>query len=801
MRFRIYILFILFIFHADAWAQTAHKCSGSIARYSAAGNTRSDTIDILNYHINLDITDVASSSISGFTTVTFTPKLNNVSSINLDLLQLIVDSVTHNNNALTWTYNDTLLQISLPASYSPSDTEQVNVYYHGSPQMDQSGWGGFYFQAGYAFNLGVGFQADPHNYGRVWFPCFDNFVERSSYDFTIRTKAPKTSHCNGALISETLIAPDTLVRHWRLNEEIPTYLACVAVADYVTVNQIHQGLNGPIPIELAAVAADTTNLKNSFIHLPDAIDAYENSFGPYLWNKVGYSLVPFSSGAMEHASNIAYPRLAANGTMALETLMAHELSHHWWGDLATCETAEDMWINEGMATYSEHLFLEHVYGHPTYIQTVKENIEELVHYAHINENGYRAVSGIPHQYTYGDHVYRKGAAVAHTMRGYLGDSLFFAGLKAFLAAHQFTHVNSTDMMNFLTTSTGVNMTDFFDDWVFNGGWPHFYVDSLQVSGSGGSVQAVAYIQQRTKGASDFFSNVPMEITFMDADFNTYTESFVADGQFMIRPFTVPFAPVYHTLNYDNKIAQAVGDEKMWIKGTGMTVLDLSHANLIVNSVTDSIFLRVEHNWVGTDNQGLNPAHIRFSPNHFWRVDGVLKPGFDAGIRFYYDGRLTTSNGGGYFDHDLLGLDEDSVILMYRRKPGENWREHPSYIFNKLGSASTKFGFVETDTLMPGEYAFAYGDRISLGQEEFSPEYKGLKIYPNPTRSELHFLFPDAWINTATVRLFDSKGALVLTKDTVLNGESVDVLSLGPGFYTAKVVSGKQSWTGKVMISR
>ena len=292
-------------------------------------NSRSDTIDVLDYQINLDMTNMSSQLITANCVVTFTPKINGVNNLDLDLQQLNIDSITSNGGLLVYTHNDTLIKITLPATLTTSDTSSVTVYYKGAPQMDPSGWGGFYFSGGYAFNLGVGFQGDPHNYGRMWFPCFDNFVERSTYEFNVITSGGKKAHCNGNLISENIITGDTIVRNWVMNEEIPTYLACVAVADYQTVNMAFNGINGSIPVELVAAQADTTNMKNSFANLNNALDAYEIGYGPYLWSKIGFSLVPFNSGAMEHATNIAYPRIAANGSLANETLMAHEFSHHW----------------------------------------------------------------------------------------------------------------------------------------------------------------------------------------------------------------------------------------------------------------------------------------------------------------------------------------------------------------------------------------------------------------------------------------------------------------------------------------
>ncbi len=228
-----------------------------------ANNSRSDTVDILNYTINLNITDFTTKVISGNTAVKFTPKMNGVSYLNLDLLKMTIDSIKFSGATLVYNYNDTLLRVTLPTTHNIGDTSTATVYYHGVPKTDAL-WGGFYFNGGYAFNLGVGFAADPHCYGRVWFPCFDNFVERSTYKFNITTNGGKVAYCNGTLTKDTTDGSGNRTTTWVMNHEIPSYLANVAVATYTEVRQQYNGINGTIPIVLTALAADTANIKNSF---------------------------------------------------------------------------------------------------------------------------------------------------------------------------------------------------------------------------------------------------------------------------------------------------------------------------------------------------------------------------------------------------------------------------------------------------------------------------------------------------------------------------------------------------------
>ena len=202
---------------------------------------------------------------------------------------------------------------------------------------------------------------------------------------------------------------------------------------------------------------------------------------------------------------------------------------HWWGNLITCRTDEDMWINEGMASYSEHLFLESIYGYNSYINEVKLNHKDVLHHAHINDNGYRSLHGIPHAYTYGDHSYNKGADVAHTLRSYMGDFEFFNSLRSILGAYSFQDIDAYDFRDHINNTSGVNVTQFFDDWIFGAGFPHFSIDSFRVDPTGNDYLVEVYIQQKLKGTNDLFDSVPLEINFVNSDWSEFQDSFIMSG--------------------------------------------------------------------------------------------------------------------------------------------------------------------------------------------------------------------------------------------------------------------------------
>ena len=228
VRFIALAAVFLWLTEVPLLAQKAQTCQhnkrSQLLGYKSAQADilRSDTLDVLHTNVYLDMTQMEASLLMGIASIDVRAKMEDVNSISLDLEGLTVDSVQIDGSTATFTYNSPLLVIDLDVSLQVDDEVEVTVYYQGSPIGDESGWGGFYFQSGYAFNLGVGFAADPHNYGRVWFPCFDNFVERTSFEYHILTDEGKTAYCGGVLESVESVGQDSLLSHWTLEEEIPS---------------------------------------------------------------------------------------------------------------------------------------------------------------------------------------------------------------------------------------------------------------------------------------------------------------------------------------------------------------------------------------------------------------------------------------------------------------------------------------------------------------------------------------------------------------------------------------------------
>lgn len=748
----------------------------------------SDSVDVLNYSINLNMVHLSTHRISGFTTLQITPRTNNLSLIKLDLLELNIDSVYFENNLLTtFTYNDTVIRIHLPYTIHVNDTVLLTVYYHGIPQIDASGWGGFYFSSdsSFAYNLGVGFEAVPHNYGRVWFPCIDDFVDRATYDCLITVKNDKKAICGGTLMSVTDNGNNSSTHHWKIHSPIPTYLASVAVGNYVSVTDTFNGMSGKVPINIYVRPSDTNATKASFINLKQILAIFETRFGPYRWERVGYVGVPFNNGAMEHSTNIAYPLFCLTGTLDYESLYAHELSHQWFGDLVTCSTALDMWINEGWASYCESVYRELLYGTEAYKQNVRENHFNVVQSAHAIDDGYRALYGIPSEYTYSTTVYDKGADVVHTLRNYLGDSVFFSAVKAMMNDFQFRDISSAGMRDYLSTQTGVNMNDFFQAWVFNPGFPHYSVDSFKITQTSPDIRARVWVRQKLNHAPAFANSNRMEITFGKNDWQFFSDTIQFSGEFGSKEFTIPFIPDFVMMDFNEKISDATTDMYKVIKTTGNYDMPLSFIRVDVSSINDSALVRVEHNWVAPDPLKVpNPDILRLSDYHYWKVDGIFPGNFVSKARFKYNRNVSASVGG--IDNMLLPTQNsaDSLLLLYRPDAASDWRiTH----FSRYGATSV--GFLIADTLRKGEYTLAVGTPYYANIGDNNPK-NILNVFPNPSNNSFTFTFDIT--EKASIIISDVSGNEVgmIGIDSNENKAVWNAGKLAPGTYYARLVTAK-----------
>ncbi len=698
-----------------------------------------------------------------------------------------MDSITDGNGQVTFSHVGELLNIELGSAIDPGDTITLTIHYRGTPGLDPSGFGGLYFSGAYTYNLGVAFTSIPHSYGRAWFPCVDNFTERNTYEFEVRTTSPNNAWCNGELVDD-VEANGERTRTWRLDKPIPAYLAAIASAPYTTMQDLFTSINGSeVPVALVALPADTSNMRASFTNLPIAFSCYEDWFGAFYWNKVGYVLTPL--GAMEHTTSIHYPRSIVNGTLTREDVMAHELAHEWFGNVITCERPEEMYINEGFAEYLSYLFLERVYGRQRYMSLMRTNHRNMLLRAHITDEGWWALADVPQEWTYGEHYgehsYNKAAAVIHSMRAYMGDENFSNGLTSFIESHAFSSVNTAQLRDHLTQSTGVDMNDFFTDWILQPGWASFEVDSFNTSVSGNLFPTIVHVQQKMRGPAAFYNNVPIQVSCIAADGLRWDAPSTATvggevSSFIVEP---PFAPAQILLNTDGDLSLAITTDSTTISQSGSTTFNIADLRLTVNSFVEPFQARVEEYWVAADEGSEENFAFVVSPDRWWRVIADIPEGTEIMGRIIYDGRNNSSGMDIGLMQNLSGLifNEDSLVLLYRPDQRSLWSVYPDFSVNVVGNPTDRSGRIEFNGLRQGEYTMGWRKSATGIGENIASE-NGWNLYPNPANDVLQVSWKGKGSKEGSLRLIDMQGRIAMEVPCTGNLTSVDVRSLAEGTY-------------------
>jgi hypothetical protein len=728
-----------------------------------------DDIEVYHHDIHLSVTDFSTKQISGHTTVTVVSAVNGLDSICLYLSKLQIDSI-HLNGVSIQTFihdNDSIIRIGLSSVINIHDTARVTVYYHGQPILDPSGFGGFYFSSDnlYAYNIGVAFSDDPHSYGRAWFPCVDSFTHKSLYDFYITTEAPKYAVCGGTMISKTLnLVNGTYLTHWKISQKTPPYLVSLAISDFIIIESLFPSVCGLIPVQIHVRQPDSLKAEGSFANLVNLLIGFEERFGNYRWDRVGYVGVPFSSGAMEHAMNIAYPRFAINGNLSYESLMAHELAHSWFGNLVTCASAPEMWINEGWARFAEIVYKELLYGPESARSYYRNMHKEVLQKTHISDNGYLPVHGVSHNYTYSSTVYDKGGIVVYGLKNYLGDSVFYQTVRAYTDHFKYSTVTSVELRDFFSQYSGTDLTDYFDTWIFRPGFITMIVDSFKVQQVNPGYNVSVWFNQRLRGTTYPALSSRFEVLFLGAQNQEHVEKVFLTGSSEMKAFSLPFHPVATLIDPKDKTPYATTKDDALIVQAGIRDFSNSLARLnVIQPGADSVRIFLRHHWAGPGGS-VNPQQniYRLSEIRYWEIDGNIPSGAEIELRLQFIRSNT-------FDLTLLPATNsaDSIVLLYRPTAAFDW----SVIsFIKSGSSGT--GYLTTPSLMPGQYAFGIGDPNQSNIPQYEPKtHNIMKVFPNPSNGHFTIEF-DTDCPQPSVRIFNSMGKQIECTRPVLGMNSV-----------------------------
>lgn len=751
---------------------------------ASADHRQQPGFEVIHYQIDLNL-DFQKKQIKGHTTLNLSPTNKTLDTITVSLLNYQIDSIVDKKRRkVDFNYNDTLLTLRPQSTLNKADTSAITIFYQGDPPIDPTGWGGFYFRKGFAFNLGVGFGAKPHNFGRAWFPCLDNFTDRATYDFYIETPANKKAFCNGLLQEVKTTSNGRKRWHWKLEDPIPTYLTSVAAGPYATVKESYKGLADTFPIIYAVKPEDSSALKQGFKPMPKALEVFSHFYGPQPFSRVGYTVIPFRGGAMEHATNIAYPdnQLVGPG-FEDERLWAHELSHHWWGDLTTTHRAEEMWLNEGWATFSEFLFLDHAYGDTAYQSAVRSNHYQVLTQAHVRDGKYRPLVPVPHEVTYGTHSYNKGGDVINTLRHHLGDSLFKKGLRYFLKSKAFQPMTSKGLRDTLEAVTGKPLEAFFRQWVFNPGFPHFNLQNVKVEQQGSGYEISGTIKQQLHEAPKLYKKVQLPVTaYFGSNRAPETKTITVGGAETSFSMMVPDQPSYTVVDPNSTVADAKIIRRRELRATGAYGFNLQGFEVNVDQLsTATLPVMAERHWVGP---AINQTRdYKLSKERYWRLEGEFANNGQIKATFTYD---TTKNADG-----LSPKDPNNLVLMHKTHPDGQWQEYDAYSVSFLGRTAR----FTAKNLKPGEYCLAL-PRQASGQgkvpEPDQAKQEGLSLYPQPADNIVKIELNNDSHGIRSVAVYSIGGKMLLKehKDQFTQKYKLSTSALSSGSYIMHVKDAK-----------
>jgi aminopeptidase N len=483
-----------------------------------------DPVDILHYDIQIEVFR-ATQEIAGTTAVLMTSAGGTVSDIRLDLKQLTADAVYDAGGPLTYYQDADSLFITLSAPLSPGDTTEICIDYSGHPYHEQ--WGGFWFNSMITYHIGVGIYTEGQCMGKCMFPCWDHQNDKASFDFHITCPDTLYAVANGDSAGVDYDG-GLATYHWVFPQQMPTYLATLAVGDYAV---LHDSTDDRIYYYV--YSWDVEDALASFVNVDLMLANLESIYGPYPWD-LKFALVETPKGDMEHTSAIAHVGSAVNGYTNYDWLIAHEMTHHWWGCCVTMSDWQDIWLKEGFAVLGEALWMQ-TYGDWKYREYMVDDI--MLPYLNSGELFPIASPTTPAE-IFGYTTYEKAAAVLHMLRFVLGDETFFPMLNGYFQTYAYGLVSTEDFRDYVEGYIGGDIDWFFDTWVYDWGYPVYDLDYSWTQAGPDWDVSITVDQIQTTGP---VFEMPLEFRIEGAADDT-TVTMWNDLQTQSQVFTVGFEP-------------------------------------------------------------------------------------------------------------------------------------------------------------------------------------------------------------------------------------------------------------------
>lgn len=503
--------------------------------------------DLRYQRLELDL-DPAQQFVSGTVTSHFVPN-QNISSIYFDLSDaLTVSEVKYHGAILPFTQLATKeLKIDFPAVIPSSSLDSLSIKYSGAP--DTGGSAGDAFTVSTQNGTPVLYTLSEPYGAQEWFPTKQSLNDKiEKVDLKINTPSQYNVASNGKLYSETLLPGNRKLTFWQTNYPIPAYLIALGITNYTKLNDTMGSPAFPFVNYLYPSTTSNSTVMSNIEWTKTVMNTFEQYFGPYPYRNEKYGHMQFGwGGGMEHAT------MSSMGSWG-RGIIAHELAHQWFGDKVTCGAWNDIWLNEGFATFGEHLanekllmtnsqFMSYLSSEMNYITSSSGG---SVYVSDTNLGNTGAIFS-------GRLSYSKGGYVVRMIKWILGDDVFYSALKDYHSRPElaYGYAKTADLKNSLLMSTGKDFTEFFNDWIYGQGHPTYQIRWNQTSD-----QMLRFkVSQTTSHSSVNFFEMPLpikvngtggQVAYLVLNHTTKNQNFAEQINFPVS--SVQF-------NYENQILQ------------------------------------------------------------------------------------------------------------------------------------------------------------------------------------------------------------------------------------------------------
>ena len=501
MHKRLLFLLLFFFFSAQISAQECKTKAISPMAYFD-----SSQINLTYLHADWQV-DPKVNYITGAITYYFrTSQLTNKLYFSL-AKNLSVDTILYHQNSIAYSHDYlNKLQIFLPLTIEANQIDSITIRYQGVPS--RSGFGAF-TQSDHGYGPVIWTLSEPFG-AMEWWPSKLSLDDKiDSLDIFIRTPKPYLAAANGLLVASDSIGND-FIYHWKHRYPITSYLVAFAVSNYEQYTDTADLINGPLPILNYVYPQNLINAKIQTKAVIPILKLYEKLVGPYPFakEKYGHAQCGFSGG-MEHQT------MSFMGNFN-RGLIAHELAHQWFGNMVTCAGWEDIWLNEGFATYFAALIND--FG----VDPAQWNLFKTSTISYVTDvsDGSVKVSDTNNVSSiFNERLsYKKGSYLLHMLRGIMGDSLFFSGLRNYLNDQNLQHdyASTGSLAYHLSAVAGKDMQWFFDDWFIGEGYPNYEILWRNEVNN----QVVVTIKQKSSAAAVSFFEMPIELQLSNSTKDT-----------------------------------------------------------------------------------------------------------------------------------------------------------------------------------------------------------------------------------------------------------------------------------------